>query len=164
MGIFHRYSSTIHGNYRQAYLRCGLLTGALLAAYLLVRCLMGSPVGSPLSYVSDAVLLVCIFLFSAYYRNSLPDKLVTLKELMLRHRPLGPCRCALRHRPLGHWTSAPRADSRLHHHDDRQPHNHPRPPAQLLGRMVGHIRCHGSAAPWSLRLVPSGDIIQNRKR
>lgn len=81
--IFHRYSSTIHGNYRQAYLRCGLLTGALLAAYVLVRCLMGSPVGSPLSYVSDAVLLVCIFLFSAYYRNSLPDKLVTLKELML---------------------------------------------------------------------------------
>ena len=44
---------------------------------------MGSAVGSPLSYVSDAVLLVCIFLFSAYYRNSLPDKLVTLKELML---------------------------------------------------------------------------------
>ena len=83
MGIFHRYSSTIHGNYRQAYLRCGLLAGALLAAYVLVRCLMGSPVGSPLSYVSDAVLLVCIFLFSAYYRNSLPDKLVTLKELML---------------------------------------------------------------------------------
>ena len=43
------------------------LNTAVLAAYLLVRCLMGSPVGSPLSYVSDAVLLVCIFLFSAKY-------------------------------------------------------------------------------------------------
>ena len=83
MAIFHRYKSTIHGNYRQYYLRCGLLTGLLLSAYLLVRILMRNPVASPLSYVSDAILLVCIFLFDAYYRNSLPDKKVSLKELML---------------------------------------------------------------------------------
>lgn len=83
MAIFHRYHSTIHGNYRRAYLRCGLAVGLLLSAYVLVRLLMGNPVESPLSYVSDAILLVCIFLFAAYYRNSLPDKQVTLKELML---------------------------------------------------------------------------------
>jgi hypothetical protein len=83
MAIFHRYQSTIHGDYRRNYLRCGLVTGVLLAAYVLVRLLMNRPVESPLSYVSDAILLVCIFLFAAYYRNALPDKRVTLKELML---------------------------------------------------------------------------------
>lgn len=83
MGIFHRYNSTIHGNYRAAYLRSGVIGGALLAVYVLVRYLMGRPVESPLSYISDAILLVLVFLFAAYYRKSLPDGLVTLKELML---------------------------------------------------------------------------------
>lgn len=83
MGIFHRYNSTIHGNYRKAYLRCGLITGLLLVAYVLVRYLMGKPLDSPLSYVSDAILLVAVFLFGAYYRNSLPDGKITLKEMML---------------------------------------------------------------------------------
>lgn len=83
MGIFHRYNSTIHGNYRKAYLRCGTATGLLLAAYVLVRHLMGKPLESPLSYVSDAILLVALFLFGAWYRNSLPDAKTTLKEMML---------------------------------------------------------------------------------
>ena len=83
MSIFHRYHSTIHGNYRRAYLRCGLICGVLLSAYVAVRYLMGNLAESPLSYVSDAILLVLIFLFAAYYRKSLPDGRVTLKELML---------------------------------------------------------------------------------
>lgn len=83
MSIIHRYNSTIHGNYRRAYLRCGLISGVLLSAFVAVRYLMGKPVESPLSYVSDAILLVLIFLFAAYYRKSLPDGRVTLKELML---------------------------------------------------------------------------------
>ena len=83
MAVFHRYKSTIHGNYRKAYLRCGAVTGVLLVAYVLVRLLMRSPVESPLSYVSDAILLVCVFLFAAYYRKALPDGKVSLKELML---------------------------------------------------------------------------------
>ena len=83
MGIFHRYGSTIHGNYRRAYLRCGLLAGALLSAYMLVRLLMGKPIPSPTNYVCDAILLVAVFLFTAYYRNSLPEKKITLKEAML---------------------------------------------------------------------------------
>lgn len=83
MGIFHRYRSTIHGNYRRAYLRCGLLTGALLAVYVVGRLLAGSPAESPISYLTDAILLVLVVLLTAYYRNSLPDKKITLKEAML---------------------------------------------------------------------------------
>lgn len=83
MSIFHRYNSTIHGNYRKNYLRCGLITGVLLSAYVLVRLLMGSPLQSPTSYVSDAIMLVAVFLFTAFYRNSLPDHKITLKEAML---------------------------------------------------------------------------------
>lgn len=83
MGIFHRYSSTIHGNYRKAYLRCGLITGLLLTAYMLVRLLMGKPLESPASYVTEGILLVAVFLFMAYYRAALPDKKITLKEAML---------------------------------------------------------------------------------
>lgn len=83
MGIFHRYRSTIHGNYRQAYLRGGLATGVLLALYVLIRLLVGSPMESPVSLVIDAILLVVLFLLTAWYRNSLPDKKITLKEAML---------------------------------------------------------------------------------
>lgn len=83
MGIFHRYNSTIHGNYRKAYLRSGLITGALLSLYILGRLLAGNPAPSPVSYVSDAALLILVVLLTAYYRNSLPDKKATLKELML---------------------------------------------------------------------------------
>ena len=83
MAIFHRYKSTIHGNYRRAGLRCGLIAGVLLMAYVLVRLLMGHPVPAPTSLVFDAVLLVALFLFAAYYRNSLPEKKITLKEVLL---------------------------------------------------------------------------------
>jgi len=83
MGIFHRYDSTIHGNYRKGYLRSGAITGILLSAYVLVRLLMGSPTPSPASYVTDAILLVAVFLFTAYYRNALEEKKITLKEAML---------------------------------------------------------------------------------
>ena len=81
--VFHRYKSEIHGNYRRAYLRSGLLTGALLAAYILVRLLAGTPVESPFSLFIDAILLVALFLLTAWYRASLPDKKITLKEAML---------------------------------------------------------------------------------
>ena len=83
MGIFHRYRSTIHGDYRRAYLRSGLLTGVLLALYILVRLLMGSAVESPVSLVVDVILLVLVVLLTARYRNSLPEKKITLKEAML---------------------------------------------------------------------------------
>lgn len=83
MKFFHRYQSTIHGNYRRAYLRCGFIAGMLLSLYILVRHLIGLPAESPESYISDAILLLSIFLFAIAYRNALPDKSVTLKELML---------------------------------------------------------------------------------
>ena len=83
MGIFHRYNSTIHGNYRKAYLISGSLIGALLALYVLVRLVSGTPIASPVSLVSDIILLVLVFLLSAYYRKSLPLSRITLKEAML---------------------------------------------------------------------------------
>lgn len=83
MGIFHRYKSEIHGNYRKAYLRGGALTGVLLAAYVLIRLLVGTPMESPVSLVIDAILLVVLCLLTAWYRGSLPDKHITLKEAML---------------------------------------------------------------------------------
>ena len=83
MSIFHRYNSTIHGNYRRAYLRGGLLSGALMGLYVLVRLLMGSPMESPTSLIVDVILLVILFLLTAWYRNSLPEKKITLKEAML---------------------------------------------------------------------------------
>lgn len=83
MGIFHRYNSTIHGDYRRAYLRSGALTGVLLALYVLVRLLMGTPLASPTSLVLDAVLLVAVFLLTAWYRHSLPEQKMTLKEGLL---------------------------------------------------------------------------------
>lgn len=83
MAIFHRYKSEIHGNYRRAYLRSGLTTGVLLALYVLVRLLSGSPMESPVSLIVDAILLVVLILLTAWYRNSLPEKKITLKEAML---------------------------------------------------------------------------------
>ena len=83
MRFFHRYRSTIHGNYRKAYLRCGLLTGLMLVLYLLVRWLLKNPAESTVSYLSDGILLVSVFLFTLLYRNSLPDRKATMKELML---------------------------------------------------------------------------------
>ena len=81
MRFFHRYRSTIHGNYRKAYLRCGLLTGLLL--YILVRYLMGMPAESPEAYLSDGIMLVSVLLFTLLYRNALEEKKATQKELML---------------------------------------------------------------------------------
>lgn len=83
MRVFRRYKSEIHGNYRRAYLVSGLVTGGVMGAYVLGRLISGHPEGSPVSYVVSIVQLVLIFLLAAYYRNSLPDKRVTLKELML---------------------------------------------------------------------------------
>ena len=83
MRFFRRYNSTIHGNYRKAYLRCGLITGVLLMLYILVRYMMGTPAESPEAYMSDGIMLVAIFLFSLLYRNSLEEKKASLKELML---------------------------------------------------------------------------------
>lgn len=83
MAILHRYHSTLHGNYRMAYLRSGLLVGVLLAAYVLIRALLRTPMPNAISLVVDVVLIVVVFLSMAYYRNSLPNKAITLKEGML---------------------------------------------------------------------------------
>lgn len=59
------------------------MTGIMLVLYLLVRWLMRNPAESPISFLSDGILLVAGFLFTMLYRNTLPDRKATLKELML---------------------------------------------------------------------------------
>ena len=83
MKFFHRYESTIHGNYRKAYLRCGLLAGLMLVLFLLVRWLMRNPADNPETYLSDGILLLSVFLFTMLYRNALPERKASMKELML---------------------------------------------------------------------------------
>lgn len=83
MGFFHRYQSEIHGNYRKGYLRFGIITGVVLMLYILVRYMMGVPAESPEAYITDGIMLVAVFLFTLLYRNVLPDRKATLKELML---------------------------------------------------------------------------------
>ena len=83
MGIFHRYESEIHGNYRKGYLRFGTITGVVLMLYILVRYLMGKPAESPEAYLTDGIMLVSVFIFTYLYRNAMPEKKATLKELML---------------------------------------------------------------------------------
>lgn len=82
--IFRRYKSTIYGNYRKAYIIAGVLTGVAMAIILLLRdWLSASPMPSPENYVTEVILALGIFLACILYRNDLPDKKVTLKELML---------------------------------------------------------------------------------
>lgn len=84
MSIFHRYNSTIHGNYRRAYLRSGLITGVLLAAgNMALNSQHLSLVADYSTLLLDILLIVAVILFTAYYRNSLPDHKITLKEAML---------------------------------------------------------------------------------
>ena len=55
----------------------------MLMLYILVRWLMQNPAESPVAYITDGILLVAVFLFTLLYRNALPDRKATLKELML---------------------------------------------------------------------------------
>lgn len=81
--IIKRYQSTIYGPYRVAYVRCGAITAVVLAGYVAMCRLLGSPIQTPETYGTDAVLLIALILFMLRYRKSLPDEKVTFKELML---------------------------------------------------------------------------------
>lgn len=82
--FFRRYSSTIYGNYRKAYLVDGVVTGVVMALVMSVRNWLGDePMSQPENYVTEIVMAAGIFWFSFQYRKQLPDQKVTLKELML---------------------------------------------------------------------------------
>ena len=84
MSIFHRYKSTIHGNYRRAYLRSGLVTGLLLAAgHMALHTHHSSLITDHSTLILNIVLILAVFLFTAWYRHSLPIQRITLKEAML---------------------------------------------------------------------------------
>lgn len=82
--FFRRYQSTIHGNYRRAYLTIGVATGVAMSVVVALRNWMGSaPMATPENYLTELVLAAGIVWGSWRYRKNLPDGLVTLKELML---------------------------------------------------------------------------------
>jgi len=81
--IIRRYNSTIHGNYRFAYLKYGLLTGLLMSLYVLVRHWIGCPSATPSDIGKDVVMIAAMLFFSYLYRRSLGDGMVTFKELAL---------------------------------------------------------------------------------
>jgi hypothetical protein len=89
MKILRRYQSEIYGNYRIAYLRDGLITGAVMGLAVLFCKVIYYPIYAPENYVTDAVLLVFTLVFAYKYRNSLPEKKVTFKELILFGLGLG---------------------------------------------------------------------------
>ena len=82
MAFLKRYESTIYGPYRRAGIVAGLWAGLLLALYLVVRWLAGSPLSAPQGYGGDIILLLAMLFFSVRYRRRLPQEKVTLKELM----------------------------------------------------------------------------------
>ena len=82
--FFRRYRSTLHGNYRRAYLTYGVTTGAVMAVVVALRYWIGgAPMATPENYLTELVLAAGIVWASWHYRKSLPDGQVTLKELML---------------------------------------------------------------------------------
>ena len=81
--IFRRYKSEIHGNYRAAYLKYGVLTGLAMGLYLFVRHWVGYPSSTPSDLGKDVLMIAAIILFTYLYRRGLADGRVTFKELVL---------------------------------------------------------------------------------
>ncbi|MCQ2262452.1 MAG: DUF4199 domain-containing protein [Bacteroidales bacterium] len=83
--VLRQYKSTIYGNYRKAYLKCGILTG--LASALLMLFLWMIRVDDsrfePCGWEIELMFAVVIGFECYRYRKSLPGEKVTLKELML---------------------------------------------------------------------------------
>ena len=83
--VFRQYKSTIYGNYRKAYLKCGVVVGvasALLMLFLWIIRVDDSRF-EPCGWAIELMFAVVIGFGCYRYRKSLPGEKVTLKELML---------------------------------------------------------------------------------
>ncbi len=89
MNFLRRYKSEIYGNYRVAYLRDGLIAGAVMFLVIVFCKLIYYPIYAPESYVTDITLLVVTLFFAYRYRKKLPEGKVSFKELMLFGLGLG---------------------------------------------------------------------------
>lgn len=89
MKFIRQYQSNIYGKYRKAYLRDGIFAGLIISSAVLFCKLIYYPIFAPENYVTDITLLLSTLFFSYRYRNSLPDKKVFFKELMLYGLGLG---------------------------------------------------------------------------
>lgn len=81
--LLRRYKSPIYGHYRRWYAVCGVLTGLLMGAGVFVSRIIGTPICSPETFLTDGLMAVGIFVSCYLYREHLPEQKVFFKELML---------------------------------------------------------------------------------
>lgn len=82
--IIRRYRSNIHGNYRWAALKYGIVMGGALSVFLVFRYLLGHPSNAPISSDENWVVFVALLVMSLvlvfHYRRHLTEKKITFKE------------------------------------------------------------------------------------
>ena len=88
-GLLRRYKSPLYGNYRKYSLLYGAVSGAVLFVFVVVSYLAGSPISTPETYGTDAVLAVCIFVSSYLYRERQTGGKIFLKELLVLGMGIG---------------------------------------------------------------------------
>lgn len=85
--IIRRYRSVIHGNYRWAALKYGIVMGVALSVFLVFRFLLGHPSNAPISSDENWVVFVALLVMSLvlvfHYRRHLTEKKITFKESFL---------------------------------------------------------------------------------
>lgn len=85
--IIRRYRSIIHGNYRWAAFKYGIVMGVALSVCLVFRYLLGRPSNAPISsdenWIVFVALLVMSLVFVFHYRRHLTEKKITFKESFL---------------------------------------------------------------------------------
>jgi hypothetical protein len=80
MGLLNRYKSTMHGNYKIAVFKYGLLIGIGLSLVILFRYWFKMPISEPVSYYEDISMLVFLFIAVFLYKRGLKERKITLKE------------------------------------------------------------------------------------
>ncbi len=82
--IIKRYRSVIHGNYRCASIKYGIVMGVGLSCCLVLRYILGHPSNAPISGDENWVVFIALLIMSLvlvfHYRRHLADKKISFKE------------------------------------------------------------------------------------
>lgn len=89
MGLIRRYKSEIHGNYKRAWLQYGIITSIAMVLSVLIRYALTYPIESSFSWTDDVIILICLVGFTITYRSTLPEKLITFKEIYVLNLGIG---------------------------------------------------------------------------
>lgn len=84
-GVLRRYSSTIYGKYRVAYLKYGCVSGIAVSIIMLLWHFISPDTfpQSPNNYAVEGVLMLAVIISGYLYRKSYEGVELTFKELML---------------------------------------------------------------------------------